>query len=308
LQALWHINPTTSELRDTSNNRFDGVPLQSQYSMISTGTERKVALGQISNSFINKMAVPYMQGDFNLPIKYGYSLIAKNEQGESFHLMHPHQSSVVVAPEHVHLLPTDLPPARAALISNMETVINAIWDGEPHADDKVAICGFGNIGALLAITLNDAFEINPTIIETKDWNKLKAESLELQLHADEKYDIIYHTSGTASGLQYCIDHLVPEGKVIELSWYGNQKVELDLGGRFHYDRLQIISSQVSSIPLAYQDRHDYRSRKESAIELLSLPRFDQLITDYIPFKDSPTFFNDLRKGHQTDGLIYLIEY
>jgi len=308
MQALWHINESESVLKSQSNEGLKGLSLTSLYSMVSTGTERKVALGQISNSFIKRMYVPYMEGDFNLPIKYGYSLIAKDDNGNTYHLMHPHQSKVFVSPNHVHQLPDDLPPARAALISNMETIINAIWDSEPYADDKVAICGFGNIGALLAITLNDAFEINPTIIETKNWNKQKAASLGFGLQEDERYDIIYHTSGTAQGLQYCIDHLLPEGKVIELSWYGNQPITLNLGERFHYDRLQIISSQVSSIPFAYQDKHDYQSRKESAIELLSLPRFDKLITDYIPFQDAPQFFNDLRLGKQKEGLIYLIEY
>jgi len=308
LEALWHINSSISELRSSSMNHIIGVPLNSQYSMISSGTEGKVALGQISNSFIKRMSVPYMEGDFNLPIKYGYSLIGKDAQDQCFHLMHPHQSSVVVFPEHVHLLPDDLPLPRAALISNMETIINAIWDADIKSGDKVAICGFGNIGALLAITLKDSHNVDCDIIEIKEWNKLKAQSLGYTIHENDNYNIIFHTTGSESGLQYCIDNLLPEGKVIELSWYGDQKVGLNLGDRFHYDRLQIISSQVSTIPKAYQDQYDYQSRKDLAIQLLDNPRYDLLIADYIPFKDSPRFFNDLRKGQQANGLIYLIEY
>ena len=64
--------------------------------------------------------------------------------------MHPHQSICEVAETEIFVLPDDLSPAKATLISNMETVINAIWDSELGENEKVLIAGFGNIGGLLA--------------------------------------------------------------------------------------------------------------------------------------------------------------
>ena len=49
--------------------------------MISTGTERLVASGQVGKAFEGYMSVPHMQGSFDLPIHYGYSLIVEDSNG-----------------------------------------------------------------------------------------------------------------------------------------------------------------------------------------------------------------------------------
>ena len=46
-------------------------------------------------------------------------------------------------------------------------------------------------------------------------------------------DLVLHTSATSAGLQLSLDLLVPEGTVIDLSWYGDGEVRLSLGGAFH---------------------------------------------------------------------------
>lgn len=308
--ALWHINDELSNLQTVdlvSDQQL--VQLEAKYSLISTGSERLVAMAKVDRALEQHMKVPYMEGSFDLPIKYGYSMIAQTGNGEFMHCMHPHQDSIQLTPQHLFKIPnTSIPAHRLTLISNMETVINAIWDGMPSPNQSIAICGFGNIGSLLATSLRVQMGIEVDVIETNNWRKKRAEKLGWNTQASSEYDLIYHTTATSAGLQFCIDHLRQEGKVVELSWYGDQDTTLRLGHAFHYKRLQLISSQVSSIPISKQKEYDYVSRKQLALEWLKDKSYDELISDFIPFKESPKFFNSLRKGREGDGLIWVIEY
>ena len=307
--ALWHINSTTSDLLLEKPSHSNLKQFKSVCSMVSSGTERLVASGLVDVSFQEKMKVPYQSGSFDLPIKYGYSLIIQGDDGRLGHVMHPHQDVVEIAEEDIFWTQPDIPPQRLALISNMETVLNAIWDADIRGNEKIAICGFGNIGALLANTLRIFKGREAAIIEISDWRWAKAIELGWNLHDDlESYDIVFNTSTSEKGLQYCLDHLNYEGKLVELSWYGNKKVNLELGKNFHYNRLRIIASQVSQIPGHMRDKYNYRTRKQLALEILKDSSFDALITDTIPFENSPQFFNELRNEVSSEGIIHILEY
>lgn len=312
MKALWHIDGGSSKLIDVetlnkSVHLQDPILLKAKYSLVSTGTERLVSLGKVSSQLGEKMKVPYMDGSFSLPIKYGYSMIAE-ESGTAYHVMHPHQEQMQVNKSDLYKVPHGIPLHRLPLISNLETVANAIWDADISTNDKVAICGFGNIGALLANTLSVHFDIEVDIIEVDAWRIDKAKSLGWSVNKGIDYDIIFHTTAIPSVLVECMEKLNIEGKIIELSWYGDKVVSLPLGGAFHYNRLQIISSQVSKIPLSKIKEHTYQSRKELACNWLLHDSYDSLITDLIPFEKSPEFYNKLRKNEQGDGLIWIISY
>ena len=51
-----------------------------------------------------------------------------------------------------------------------------------------------------------------------------------------------------------------EARVIELSWYGDQLVQLPLGQAFHPGRLTLKSSQVGQLPAERRPRWDHRRR------------------------------------------------
>ena len=101
-----------------------------------------------------------------------------------------------------------------------------------------------------------------------------------------------------------------EGKVVELSWYGEKEVSLNLGGDFHLQRKQIISSQVSRVPYDKSARWDYKRRKEVVLKLLKNSIFDSILTNEINFEDAPAFFNSLRTrdGYVDKGLGWTIRY
>jgi threonine dehydrogenase-like Zn-dependent dehydrogenase len=48
-----------------------------------------------------------------------------------------------LAGENIVPLPDGLPPERAVLAANMETALNATWDGEAGRRDRIAVVGAG---------------------------------------------------------------------------------------------------------------------------------------------------------------------
>ncbi len=310
IKSLWHTANTT-EIRSTiaseivENKRI----IASKYSMISLGTESLVMHEKVPKSLQNDMTVPYMEGSFELPIKYGYALSGLLENGDRVHVMHPHQNKCWVDDASIFTNCQELPLKRIPLLSNMETVINAIWNSDVDPNNAILVCGFGNIGSLLAVTLKHHYNLEVKILETNEWRKQKAQQLGFDIcSTDESFDIAFNTTANENALQYCINHSNEEGKIIELSWYGTSTTTLNLGANFHKNRLQIIASQVSKIPIKKRKEYNYFKRKLLAVEILKNNLFDQLITTVIPFEEAPLFFNDLRKNKQLNGLIYLIKY
>jgi len=186
--SLWHISNTISELQKNPLEKFgnDYFLIKSLYSLVSTGTERLVASGKVPRSMHQSMAVPSMDGDFNFPIKYGYSLVGQvlstgDLEGQIVHLLHPHQDLLQAAKPTFSIVPTEIPAKRAALASNMETALNAIWDSGVSVGDKVVVCGFGMIGGLVArvLSLMPAVEVvvlekNGYRIQQRSPNKFEA--------------------------------------------------------------------------------------------------------------------------------------
>lgn len=313
-KALYHLNANQSAIENIDLPKIEkGLVVQSLFSMISTGTELQVAKGEIGNDFAKAMAVPYMEGSFSLPIKYGYSLVGQVKsagelQNKIVHLLHPHQNTCLVKAENLTLVPNQIPPLRAALTSNMETVVNAIWDSELKPGETAIVCGFGNIGSLLAATLRFHFKVEVMVLEKNEWRIKQARHLGFSVNELIQADVAFHTTATEQGLQTCIKRIEKEGRVIELSWYGNRKISLQLGHSFHYDRKQIISSQVSSIPKKMQAQWNFAKRKQYVFELLESDIYDAYISPVIPFEESASFFHDLRNTQNPNGLIWCIGY
>ena len=309
--SLWHQSAKKSEICSTelSEDQTKGILLKAKYSLISLGTERLIANGFVPEELYLDMAVPFMDGDFSFPVKYGYSLLAEviekhhPMQGALVHLLHPHQDYLRVPENVLFEIPKEVPPKRATLASNLETALNAIWDSGVNIGDRVLIVGFGMIGSLIAQILADMPGVNLTILEIDKDRIALGKKMNFPIGdkiSDSNFDIAFHTSGSTQALQQCIDGVGKEGKIIELSWYGKRKVELSLGGTFHSQRKQIISSQVSQLPANRLARWNYHRRKQLVFELLKNPKFDQHISLEIPFLDAPKFFDEIRRGGVKD--------
>ena len=307
--ALWH---TTSE---TSINREEELPgktegmllIETDYSLVSLGTERIVALALMPPSVSDQMAVPYMDGSFSLPCKYGYSLVGKvlkgpaEYRGKNVHLMHPHQDREWVNPSSVYVIPEEIPVRRAVMASQVETAVNAIWDSHITIGDTVLIAGFGLVGAASALLASCIPGVKVVILEKNEYRKQVAREMCFEVvdrpeDNNEVFDVAIHTTADEKALQFCIGHIGNECQVTEVSFYGKKPVSVNLGETFHTLRKKIVMSQVSQIPSQRLNRWDHQRRKKLVFELLKDNRFDRLESKAVPFEQAPFFFNQIRYG------------
>ncbi len=319
VRSLWHLPNHQSAIKEEPLKNIPSFfcEIQSHFSLISTGTERLVARGEVPESIYEDMKVPYMGGTFQFPVKYGYSIVGKviNEnhplKGKMVHALHPHQDYCVIHESDLFEIPSNIPAKRATLASNLETALTALWDAQVNIGDRVLIVGFGMIGSLVARLLSFMPAVEFHVVEVDEVRCQLAREMGFHVsfnntHSTD-FDIAFHTSATSEGLQTSIDSVGQEGKIIELSWYGANPVKIHFGGSFHSQRKQIISSQVGHLPQNHIARWDFKRRKKVVFELLENALFDQHITHFIKFVETPAFFNDLRAG-KAKGLAYGIEY
>jgi len=315
--TLWHLSKSQSailSINQTKRKETD-VEIKSLYSLISTGTERLVAAGQVPISLHQKMRVPYMKGHFTFPLKYGYSLVGEVQsegawQGQLVHLMHPHQDRLWVEEAALTLIPKGLSPKVATLASNMETALNAVWDSQVTVGDRVVIIGFGMIGALVTRLLSLLPAVQVYVVEVNEYRQELVQEMGFNLlpKGMQDFDCSFHTSASSSGLQQAIDLVGEEGTIIELSWYGARETTVQLGGNFHYQRKRIISSQVGQISSTKIARWTYKRRKKLVFDLLKNPVFEAHLTQELSLSEAPAFFEQLRTGELPNGLGWVIRY
>ena len=244
------------------------------------------------------MRAPFMGGTFPFPVKYGYSVVGRVETGpvalrdKLVFALHPHQSRFDVPPESAVPLPEGIAPSRAVLAANMETALNAIWDAEPKAGDRIAIVGAGVVGALVGYLIcklvpkSDVMliDINPARADVAGALGLKFAMPET---APTNCDLVVHTSATAPGLASALNLARDEAIVLEMSWYGAGDVPVPLGGAFHSRRLRLISSQVGKVAPSHRATWTHRARLEAALAYTADPRLDALLAPAIAFKELP---------------------
>ena len=155
--AFWIVAPGRGEIRaETLTTPSPDVVVRALYSGISRGTEALVFQGRVPASEYQRMRAPFQAGDFPAPVKYGYASVGRVEDGppelrdRNVFVLFPHQTRYVVPAQAVHVLPDDVPPARAVLAANLETAINGVWDARPHVGDRIAVIGAGTVGCLVA--------------------------------------------------------------------------------------------------------------------------------------------------------------
>lgn len=312
-QSLWHISEDESKVKSGKIVLSDEMCIvESAYSLISLGTELLVARGHIPEELQAPMQAAYMGGDFSLPIKFGYSLTGTlKDSGKQVHVMHPHQDICAVHKSDVFEIPDTIPLKRATLASNLETALNAVWDAKIAPGERVVVVGFGMIGSLISRIISDIPACTLAVSDPQRSRKEYVSDFGFKLLEDmdgnQPFDVAFHCSATAAGLQQALDLVGKEGRVIELSWYGTQSVEISLGGTFHNLRKRIISSQVGSLPPHMTSAWDFVRRKETVFELLKNKNYDLHITHEVTLEEAAELFNRWRT-ERPEGLGYCIQY
>src|ERR1044071_10086323 len=157
-QALWYVAPGKAEIRAEPGAppAHGEVRLRAVASALSRGTERLIFAGGVPESEYERMRAPFMDGRFPFPVKYGYAMVGRVEEGAAdlkgrlAFALYPHQTVFNLPAKNIVPLPDGLPPERAVLAANMETALNAVWDGDAERADRIAVVGAGVLGLLVA--------------------------------------------------------------------------------------------------------------------------------------------------------------
>jgi NADPH:quinone reductase-like Zn-dependent oxidoreductase len=317
--SYWLCEPGSGLLRSTElpDPGAGDVLVRALYSGVSRGTETLVHRGGVPRSQYAVMRAPFQEGDFPGPVKYGYLSVGAVEAGprdlvgRTVFCLHPHQTRYVVPAASVFVVPDGVPPRRAVLAGTVETAVNGLWDARPLVGDRVAVVGAGMVGCCTARLLAGIPGVEVTLVDTVPERAETAAELgvgfALPDGAPRDLDLVVHTSGTGPGLQLALDLLGDDGEVVDLSWYGDTSVRLDLGGRFHSGRLAVRASQVGEVAAPRRARRTRDDRLRLALRLLADPAFDVLLTGESAFEDLPQVMADLASG-ALPALCHTIRY
>jgi threonine dehydrogenase-like Zn-dependent dehydrogenase len=306
--AFWLSEPGIGEIRTVSlpEPGANDVVVRTLRTAVSRGTETLVFRGEVPASQYEMMRAPFQEGDFPGPVKYGYLNVGVVQQGppqlqgRTVFCLYPHQTAYIVPARSVVVVPDDVPPERAVLAGTVETAVNALWDAAPLIGDRITVVGAGMVGCCVARLLARIPGVTATLVDVDQRRADVAAALGVHfaLPADAAggRDLVVHTSATSAGLQQSLDLLVPEGTVIDLSWYGDADVTLSLGAAFHSKRLGVRASQVGAVAPARRATRTTTDRLTLALDLLRDPAFDALLTGASRFNELPDAMTRLSNG------------
>jgi NADPH:quinone reductase-like Zn-dependent oxidoreductase len=302
-KALWYIGSGRAELREEAAVAPGSgeVRVRALYGAISRGTERLVAFGRVPASEYERMRAPLMAGAFPFPVKYGYATVGRVEAGgapdQVVFALHPHQDAFTIPATMVVPVPAAVPPARAVLAANMETALNALWDGTPGPADRIAIVGGGIVGLLIARLCARMPGVEVTLVDIAPERAALARALGAGFATPEEAprdcDLVFHASASAKGLATALGLAGEEATIVELSWYGAGEVAAPLGEAFHSRRLRLVASQVGKIAPSHRPRWTHGRRLGAALTLLDDPALDVLLAPAIDFAELPARLADL---------------
>jgi 2-desacetyl-2-hydroxyethyl bacteriochlorophyllide A dehydrogenase len=296
--AFWVVAPGRGEIRAEPLRRPGAgeALVETLASGISRGTESLVFLGRVPESQHAAMRCPLQEGEFRLPVKYGYSAVGvvrdgpEALMGRRVFCLAPHQTRFIAPASMLTPVPDPVPTRRAVLAANMETALNIAWDAAALPGERVLVAGAGVVGLLAAHLLARIPGVSLAVVDPDAAKRPAASALGLAFAAPEEApreaDLVVHASGAPEGLRLALSHAAFEGRIVEASWFGDREVALPLGEAFHSRRLRLVSSQVGHVGGAMRGRRSHAERMALALALLDDARLDALL-------DGPSGFADL---------------
>jgi 2-desacetyl-2-hydroxyethyl bacteriochlorophyllide A dehydrogenase len=273
-------------------------------SAISPGTEMLVYRGQVPRGMPLDASIPTLAGTAEFPVKYGYAAVGRvielgadvspEWRGKLVMALHPHESHFVAVPSELRPVPAGVAAEAAAFLSNVESAVTFLMDGQPIVGEQVAVFGQGVVGllttALLArLPLSGLVTVEPHPLR-RGWSLALGAHRAIDPSTPEElrrlrsfFDLTYELSGSPAVLDEAIAVTGFCGRVVIGSWYGDRPATLSLGGAFHRSRIQLTASQVSTIAPCWQGRWSSARRLEVAWRMLAELAPARLVTHRFAF-------------------------
>jgi threonine dehydrogenase-like Zn-dependent dehydrogenase len=177
--------------------------------------------------------------------------------------------------------------------------------------DRVSVVGAGVVGGLVAFLARRIAGVEVELVDRRGEREALAASLGVAFstpaNARGRRDVVFHTSGNPEALAAALELCADETALFELSWFGDQKVELELGQSFHSRRLGLRASQVGSVSREARSRFGYRERRALSLALLDDPALDALIDGESRFDELPSIMPEIVR-EDSGRLCHLVVY
>lgn len=314
----------------------DQVLIKAHHSAISPGTEGMIFDGRFPKELAQDATIPSLAGSFAYPFRYGYALVGeivevgarvdKSWLARKVFAFHPHQDYTVVAISECLPIPEGLSPLDALFLPNMESAVNFVMDAAPLLGERVLVFGQGVVGLLTSellarfplaslVTTDPVAsrrEMSKSIgasssIDPNDENAWRDQQDRLQEDGSDGFDLVIELSGNGEALNRAIEMTGFSGRILVGSWYGNKRVDIDLGGHFHRRRIQLLSSQVSTMNPVLSGRWDKSRRIASVWQWLDVIKPMRWVTQRFRLDQCKQAFNT-NAGQKDAALQIVFDY
>ena len=298
------------------------VLIKTMFSAISAGSELLIYRGLMPSGLPADMTIKALSKPFRYPLKYGYASVGEvvaagsgldqHWRGRRIFCFHPHESLYTAAIEDIMVLPDAVDPKEAIFLPNMESAVNFLMDGRPAIGERVYVFGQGVVGLLTTMLLAQ-YPLDQLVIFDRYAARRRAAldaGADIALDPEDPTitdalpdaggpaDLVYELSGNPQALNQAIEVAGFGGRIVLGSWYGSQQAQLDLGGRFHRNRIQLISSQVSTLPAQLSGRWTKKRRIHTAWEMIRKCKPAQFISHRFPLNRAKEAYELLDKNPQ----------
>ena len=277
------------------------VLVRTVVSAISAGTELLFYRGQVPKGMAVDTTIQGMDSAVQYPLAYGYACageviaigdeVAPSWYGRRVFAFHPHTSTFALDPSALVPIPDDLSYEQAVFLPNMETAVNFAMDAQPIVGERVLLFGLGVVGLqtlhllrrlpLASLLATDGYANRRNIAGA--WGADAVLSPEqIQAFRGLDPDLILELTSNPAALATAIEIAGYGTRILVGSWYGDKSATLPLGGSFHRNRIQLFSSQVSTLDGQFANRWNKSRRLDTAWTWLRTVPVDDLITHRLP--------------------------
>ncbi|MGO4246065.1 zinc-binding alcohol dehydrogenase [Paenarthrobacter sp. RAF54_2] len=211
-----------------------------------------------------------------------------------------HREEGVLAAETLrgHVLPSGMDPLAGAFVRVGAIALNAVLAADLGPGSTVTIFGQGVIGLLATrfAVQNGATVIAVDGIESRrkrslDWGATHALAPSDTLAANLRElthrsgtDVAIELSGSYRGLHEATRAVGSDGTVVAAGFYQGGANSVFFGEEFHHNRVQLLASQIGSVPNRLRPRWDVARIQTTVVDFLSRGRVDApaLVTHRFP--------------------------
>ena len=289
--------------------------VRTRWSGISGGTELLAYRGELDPDSARDETISSLGGRFEYPFAYGYSCVGEVvtshdddvPEGAAVFAFHPHQDLFTVRGTDAVII-DQVDGRSATLFPLVETALQVSLDAGPRLEEPVVVLGLGPVGILTAALLDRAgaevVGVDPRedrreaaiLFGIPAVNVSEIGAVVERLTSGAGVPLVVDATGHPPALARGLELLRHEGEVLVCSWYGTKDVSLPLGREFHRRRLQIRSTQVSTIPTHLAGKWDVQRRRRVATRLLTELPLKLLTTHDVAFDRAAEAYAALDRG------------